>query len=397
MNIHTVLLLTSVGLIAVTPPVRGQSLSPAAEGFKRADSNGDGKLSADEADQFPQLKTRLQGADNNGDGFITFEELRTQLVAGARPPSTPSSPATQLTAGEHTRTIPAGDLQRRYRVHVPKKYDAANPAPVVIVFHGGGGNPESMARLSGMNAKSDEAGFIVVYPFGSGKLDDHLLTFNGGDCCGYAMQRKIDDVGFTRAMLDDLAKVANVDTNRVFATGLSNGGIMSHYVASELSDRIAAIAPVGGPLMMDASNAKRPVPVMHFHGTGDEFAPFKGGFGKGAAAGKGVTDFKSVEHTIQSWVKANGCKPDPEVVAFPDKSEDGMKCTRKTWSGGKDGSEVVLIEIENGGHTWPGNEPIVAMLGKSTKDISANDLMWEFFQKHPMKPAANAIPAKSSN
>ncbi len=359
------------------------------EGFKRADSNGDGKLSADEVNQFPQLNTKLLGADKDGDSLITFEEFRTQLVAGARPPSTPSSPsspATKLTAGEHTRTVVVGDLQRRYRVHVPKKYDAANPTPVVIVFHGGGGNPESMVRLSGMNAKSDEAGFIVVYPYGTGKLEDYLLTFNGGGCCGYAMQNKIDDVGFTRALLDDLAKVANVDTNRVFATGLSNGGIMSHYVASELSDRIAAIAPVGGPLMMDAPNAKRSVPVMHFHGTGDEFAPFKGGFGKGAASGKGVTDFKSVEHTIQSWVKANGCKPEPEVVALPDKADDGMKCTRKTWSGGKDGSEVVLIEIENGGHTWPGMEPPMAMLGKSTKDISANDLMWGFFQKHPMKP-----------
>jgi polyhydroxybutyrate depolymerase len=87
-------------------------------------------------------------------------------------------------------------------------------------------------------------------------------------------------------------------------------------------------------------------------------------------------------------VKANGCKSEPEVAALPDKADDGMKVTRKTWSGGKDGTEVVLIEIENGGHTWPGMDPPVAMLGKSTKDISANDLMWEFFQKHPMTAAA---------
>jgi poly(3-hydroxybutyrate) depolymerase len=375
--------LLTIFITAFSLPVYAQS-SKLTEGFKRADSNGDGKLSADEVNQFQQLKTKLQGADKDGDGLITFEEFSTQLIAGARPLSTPpASPDTRLTAGEHTRTIAVGDLQRRYRVHVPKKYDAANPTPVVVVFHGGGGNPESMLRLSGMNTKSEEAGFIVVYPFGSGLDPERGLTFNGGGCCAYAMQRNIDDVGFTRELLDDLAKVVNVDADRVFATGLSNGGIMSHYVASELSDRIAAIAPVGGPLMMDAPNAERPVSVMHFHGTGDEFAPFKGGFGKGATGSKGVTDFKSVEHTIQSWVKANGCKPEPEVVALPDKANDGMRCTRKTWSGGKDGSEVVLIEIENGGHTWPGNEPIVAMLGKSTKDISANDIMWEFFQKHP--------------
>jgi polyhydroxybutyrate depolymerase len=384
--------LTPLLFLAISLSAIAQTAS-VTEGFKRADSNGDGKLSADEVNQFPQLKTKLHGADKDGDSLITFEEFRTQLVAGARPPSSPSSPsspATKLVAGEHTRTIAVGDLQRRYRVHVPKNYDAANPTPVVMVFHGGGGNPESMVRLTGMNAKSDEGGFIVVYPFGTGKLADTLLTFNGGGCCGYAMENKVDDVAFTSALLDDLATVVSVDTNRVFATGLSNGGIMSHYVASELSDRIAAIAPVGGPLMMDTPNAKRPVPIMHFHGTGDEFAPFKGGYGKGSfGRKKGVTDFKSVEHTIQSWVKANGCKSEPDVIALPDKADDGMKCTRKTWSGGKDGSEVVLIEIENGGHTWPGNEPTVAMLGRATKDISANDLMWEFFQKHP-KAAATA-------
>ncbi len=298
--------------------------------------------------------------------------------------------SSKLVAGDFTRSVTVGDLKRRYRVHVPAKYDATKPTPVIIAYHGGGANPESMVRLSGLNEKSEQAGFMVVYPFGTGRLEDHMLTYNGGECCGYAMQNKIDDVAFTRALLDDLALVTSLDPQRVFATGLSNGGIMSHYVASALSDRIAAIAPVGGPLMMEACHPHRAVSVIHFHGTNDEFAPFKGGFGKGALGRAGITEFRSVEHTIQSWIKANGCKPEPEVVALPDKADDAMKCTRKTWSGGKDGSEVVLIEIENGGHTWPGKEPIVALLGKSTKDISANDLMWEFFQNHPMKTPSSA-------
>jgi polyhydroxybutyrate depolymerase len=241
-----------------------------------------------------------------------------------------------------------------------------------------------------MNTKADEAGFLVVYPFGTGKLANTLLTFNGGECCGYAMDNKVDDVGFTRELLDDLAKVANIDADRVFATGLSNGGIMAHYLASELSDRIAAIAPVGGPLMLEAPHNKRPVPVMHFHGTADAFAPFQGGFGKGFLGRNGITKFRSVDHTIQNWVKANGCNTEPEIMPLPDNAADGINVTRKTWGGGKADSEVVLIEIEGGGHTWPGQKPIVSLLGESTMDISANDLMWEFFQKHPRKPGNTA-------
>ena len=309
---------------------------------------------------------------------IHFFALYYGFVSAADKPS--------ITAGDEVRTVRVGDLERRYRIYIPKSYDATKPTPVVVVYHGGGGNPESMNRLTGLNAKAEEAGFLVVYPYGTGKLANTLLTFNGGECCGYAMQNKIDDVGFTRELLDDLAKVANVDADRVFATGLSNGGIMAHYVASELSDRIAAIAPVGGPLMMEAPRNTRPVPVMHFHGTADAFAPFQGGYGKGFLGRSKVTSFRSVDHTIQSWVKANGCKTEPEVVALPDKADDKMKVTRKTWSGGKEASEVVLVEVEEGGHTWPGQKPIVSLLGESTMDISANDLMWEFFQKHPRKP-----------
>jgi hypothetical protein len=103
--------------------------------------------------------------------------------------------------------------------------------------------------------------------------------------------------------------------------------------------------------MMEAPNNKRPVSVMHIQGTVDEYAPFKGGFGKGFGCNKGVTDFRSVEHIILSWIKNNGCKPEPEVIALPDKTADEMKCTRKTWHGGKDGSEAVLIDFEGSGHT----------------------------------------------
>jgi polyhydroxybutyrate depolymerase len=196
------------------------------------------------------------------------------------------------------------------------------------------------------------------------------------------MNNNVDDVGFVRAILDDLGSVANIDAKRVFATGMSNGGIISYRLASELSDRIAAIAPVGGPMGTETCNPKRPVSVIHFHGTEDEYAPFKGGKGTRSISG---TDFYSVDHSIKAWVRANGCPEEPVVIKLPDTVEDGMTVTKKSYGPGKGGAEVVLIEIEGGGHTWPGQEPRVKFLGKTTKDISANELIWEFFQKHPMK------------
>ncbi len=295
-----------------------------------------------------------------------------------------------LPDGDRVRTVQVGDLERRYRVHYPEGHDAGVPGPVVIAFHGGGGNPESMVRLSGLNEKSDEVGFIAVYPYGTGVFADRFLTFNGGECCGPAMKNGVDEPAFVRALLDDLGSVVKIDDGRVFATGLSNGAIVSYRVASAVADRIAAIAPVGGPMMMGDCAPVRPVAVMHFHGTEDAFAPIDGGYGKRATGGRGVTEFRSVAHSIRCWVEANGCEPEPEVVELPDRSEDGMRVIRKTWGGGREGTEVVLVEIEGGGHTWPGREPTVALLGASTRDISANDLMWEFFQRHARGDAAAA-------
>jgi polyhydroxybutyrate depolymerase len=126
---------------------------------------------------------------------------------------------------------------------------------------------------------------------------------------------------------------------------------------------------------------KHPVPVMHFHGTDDEFLPFKGGTGTRSLT---QTEFYSIEHSITAWVKADGCPQTPTVTDEPKKTDDDTTVQRKTYGPGKDGAEVVLFVITGGGHTWPGQEPRVRFLGKSTRNISANDLMWEFFQKHPM-------------
>jgi polyhydroxybutyrate depolymerase len=292
-----------------------------------------------------------------------------------------AAPADSVGPGDHTRTLTVGDRKRTYLVHVPKSYDGKKPYPVVLIYHGGGSNAAQMVRFSGLSEKADKAGFLAVYPNGTGRLEG-VLTFNGGNCCAYAAMNNVDDVGFTNALLDDLEKVLKVDAKRVYATGMSNGAIMVYRLASELSDRIAAIAPVGGPIGTEKCSPKRPVPVIHFHGTDDQFAPFKGGKGQKSLT---QTNFYSVDHSIRAWEKANGCNEEPRTEELPDKAKDGTKVTRKTYSGGKDGAEVVLFVIEGAGHTWPGKEPAVKFLGKATKNISANDLMWDFFEKHPMK------------
>lgn len=272
----------------------------------------------------------------------------------------PLKPTALLGPGDHTCTLMMGKQKRAYLVHVPKNYDPKRPSPVVVALHGAMMNGPMMVWFSGLSKTSDKAGFIVVYPSGTGS--DPFLFWNAGGFKGKMAEGKADDVAFINKMLDDLGMVAKVDQKRVYACGMSNGGIMCYRLAAELSVRIAAIAPVAGCIAIEESKPKRPVPVIHFHGSKDSIVPFE-------------------EDSIHTWVKLNGCNETPKTDTLS-KDGDQMKVIRKIYGGGKEGSEVVLVLIEEGGHTWPGQQPPVGFMGKSAKNISANDLMWEFFQKH---------------
>ena len=291
--------------------------------------------------------------------------------------ASPALAAEPLGPGDHTRTVQVGDLERSYLVHIPPKYDPKVPTPVVLILHGAGTNAQIMVPFCAMSKKSDEAGFIAVYPNGTGAAGI-FLTWNVGGLHGKMAEGKADDVKFVGSLLDDLGTMVNVDPKRVYATGISNGGMMCYRLAAELSDRIAAIAPVAGTMAIAEAKPNRPVPVMHFHGTADRIVPFAGP-GNGTPK---FLSFKSVEETVKIWVKINGCKEEPLVEKLDDKAEDGATVTKKTYSPKEDGAEVILVEIEGGGHTWPGVEPPLRFIGKSTKDISANDMIWEFFQKY---------------
>ena len=288
--------------------------------------------------------------------------------------------AEPLAPGDHSRTLQDGGRTRSYTVHVPPKYEPERPTPVVLAFHGAMTNASIMALSSGLSTKADEAGFVVVYPNGTGK-EDILLVWNSGGFHGPNAEKLPDDVKFVKAILDELPKLVNVDPKRVYATGISNGGMMCYRLAAELSQRIAAIAPVSGTIAVEKCQPRRPVSVMHFHGTNDKLVPFNGPSERTAK----FLAFKSVEETIGTWVRINGCPRKPKTTDLPHKADDGTTVKREIYGPGKDGTEVILFVIKGGGHTWPGRQWPIPWLGKTTHSISANDLMWEFFKRHPMR------------
>ncbi len=255
-----------------------------------------------------------------------------------------------------------GGRERTAAVHVPALVRPDVAASVVLNFHGFTSNAAEQAALSKMNDKADQEGFVVVYPEG---LD---ASWNAGACCGESEATEIDDVGFVGALLDELERRLCVDTRRVFATGMSNGGFLSHKLACTLSDRIAAVAPVAGVLGEPTCTPSRPVPVLHTHGTLDTLVPYIGDVVKG---------FPSVRATLDGWASRNGCEP--TAVEFYRNREAHCEAYPKCAAG----SEVVLCVVDGGGHTWPGGMHVPA-LGYTSISLDATDRIWRFFQKHPL-------------
>jgi polyhydroxybutyrate depolymerase len=282
-----------------------------------------------------------------------------------------------LGAGDHKRTITVDKLKRTHWIHVPPKYDPKKPAPVVLALHGATMVGKLMEAGTGLSKTADDNNFIVVYPDGTGILP----TWNAGLFPGEF--NKVDDVKYLGKVLDDVEGALNVDRKRVYATGLSNGAMMCYRLASEMSDRIVCIAPVGGTMAIEKYEPKRPVPVMHFHGTKDMLVPFDGP-PKNKKDTPSFLRFRSVDDTVTTCAKANGCAETPTETEV-DVKEEKLKVMRKEYAGGKAKAEVILFTIENGGHTWPGSPFSPTFLGPSTKNFSANDAMWEFFKKHALK------------
>jgi polyhydroxybutyrate depolymerase len=273
--------------------------------------------------------------------------------------------ALDAAAGTESKTLEFGGRTRTYLVHAPEGYDGKTPLALVLVLHGALQGATNVEPVSGMSAKADKEKFLVVYPNGTSR-SGLAPTWNAGACCGYAQTNKVDDVGFLRALIDQLEHDYTVDPKRIFATGISNGGMMSYRVACELADRIAAIAPVEGAQDVDC-RPSGPVSVLAFHGTADLLVPYNGGTTAFQVGSKRKDT--PVSSTVAFWVKQDGCSKTPG-------REETSLLRIDTYTGCTGGAGVTLYTIEGGRHMWPGTR-------LSGNDVPATDIMWSFFAAHP--------------
>jgi polyhydroxybutyrate depolymerase len=290
-------------------------------------------------------------------------------------PEPPEGPARIDKAGTYTYRLEHGGLKRKYLVHVPARYRASTPAPMVLALHGGGGFAEYQAKDEnyGLISKSDQAGFIAVFPNGYSPFrNGKFATWNAGTCCAGARDKNIDDLGFLRAVVDDVARHLDIDRARVYSIGMSNGALMSYRLACEAPDLIHGVMAVAGTDNTVNCEPRKPVSILHVHAKNDDHVKFEGGAGPGTKDESKVTNFRSVSQTIEKWVKLNRCNPKPARVL------DTPGATCDLYDGCAEGTRVKLCVTERGAHSWPGG---VKTRGSepTSKAIVANDVMWEFF------------------
>lgn len=278
-------------------------------------------------------------------------------------------------AGDFDFEIVHEDRLRKFRVHVPKSYLGDRATPLLLSFHGGGGDMAYQASDSnyGQTSASERDGFVVVFPNGFSRFDSgKFATWNAGNCCAGARDEKVDDVGFVRKILAEVQAQLNIDKARIYASGMSNGGMMAYRLACEMSDVFKGITSVAGTDNTIQCAPKAPISVLHIHARNDTHVLFEGGAGATFRDVSKVTDFRSVPSTVARWVEFNGCSKTPKRVL----ERPGAYCER--YDGCREGVEVRLCVTETGGHSWPGGTKTRGS-EETSKAISANEVMWDFF------------------
>jgi len=326
------------------------------------------------------------------DGGSSSSPLGTDAPAAAvAPEDIPPEPSAgcdvtpAVAPGEEQVTTTSGGVERSYVRHVPPGYEGTDPTPVVLDFHGYLEGATIHVAHSKLGPFGDEHGFITITPQGLGPVPRWDTAVESAD------------LAFVGDLLDELDDTLCVDERRVYVTGLSNGAFLSSSIACVYADRVAAVAPVAGIRDVEGCEPARPVPVVAFHGTEDTFVVYTGGYGSGAAslpnpdgserspeqvaeAEEAASEGPSVPEITADWAARNGCDPGPAEERVADDVVLMMfDCPP--------GAEVELYTVEGGGHTWPGSDFSVVIegaVGATTFSIDANEVMWEFFEQHPL-------------
>jgi polyhydroxybutyrate depolymerase len=267
-------------------------------------------------------------------------------------------------------TLSMAGTERTYTLHVPAGLHVLRAVPLVIALHGRYGTGKDQEKLSGLSSLADEKRFLIAYPDGVGR------SWNAGHGVGAAQRRGVDDVHFISELIEAIARGFPVDRRRIYAVGMSMGGILAHRLACELSDKIAAVASVAGPMSADLESscgARGGVSVMHLHGTADRIVRFEGG---DTRSGGRVL---SAPETTRTWAERNRCK----MTAKTSRPAPDVEC--ETYSGCQDEAEVVLCALEGSGHTWAGGRQYAPrlMIGTTNRSVSASEMIWQFFDAHP--------------
>lgn len=268
-------------------------------------------------------------------------------------------------------------IERSYVIRAPGKLAKGDRrVPLVLVLHGGGGNADNAEKVTGFTDKARRERFIVVYPEGTGRHKNKFLTWNAGHCCGYAMDNRVDDVGFINALITKLIETHPIDPKRIYATGMSNGGMMTHRLGIEIANRFAAIAPVVATVFGDEGKPEQPVSAIMLNGMLDQSVPYQGGppGGRFADAWDG-TPAKPARDQAAFWASANSCASDPAKSADGASTKWQYQCPA--------GRAVELYLVNNNGHAWPGGQQGSRMGDKPSSSFHGTDVIWDFFKAHP--------------
>ncbi|HDR89779.1 MAG TPA: hypothetical protein ENN63_09170 [Bacteroidetes bacterium] len=295
------------------------------------------------------------------------------------------SSAFSVTAPEgHTRYyLDHNGRERTFLVYKPTGWEGKDRFPLLFCLHGGGGTDRGMMALTNgrFNELADRYGFLVVYPQGidkgwnDGREGDHST----------AASENIDDVGFFRTLIHELKKKYPVDEERIFTCGISNGGFMSNRLACELPELICGAALVTATMGREYASGCRPaggVNILLVIGTDDPLVPWEGG--PVQVLGQERGEVLSAPEAVRYWVEINGCDTFPVIEHLPDHDpHDGTTVTRYRYASPDGSKRVELLEVKGGGHTWPGGRQYLGerLIGKTSRDINACDLIWEFFSR----------------